>query len=69
MHIPKTMKMGSHELIHQFIETFSFGAIISEQLEANHLPFLLKRSEGSLVRYMGISLELTYIWLHKMAAL
>ncbi|ACA87640.1 FMN-binding negative transcriptional regulator [Shewanella woodyi] len=53
MHIPKTMKIESRELIHQFIEAFSFGAIISEQLEANHLPFLLQRSEGELGTLYG----------------
>ncbi|MEC4728437.1 FMN-binding negative transcriptional regulator [Shewanella sp. D64] len=53
MHIPETMKMGSNELIHQFIEEFSFGILITEQLEANHLPFMLKKSEGELGTLYG----------------
>ena len=53
MHIPEMMKMGSNELIHQFIEEFSFGTLITEQLEANHLPFMLKKSEGDLGTLYG----------------
>ena len=53
MHIPKTINIENNDFIHQFIEMYSFGVIISEQLKANHLPFLLKKSEGKLGTLYG----------------
>ncbi len=45
MYIPENMLMSSTD-IYQFIEEYSFAVIISESLEATHLPFILDRSEG-----------------------
>ena len=46
MYIPKNMKMENQNEIFQFLETFSFGTIVSEPLEATHLPFYLNREVG-----------------------
>ena len=41
------MKMQLIEESHQFIDEFSFGVIVSESLDATHLPFLLNQKEGN----------------------
>ncbi|NRD74926.1 FMN-binding negative transcriptional regulator [Shewanella sp. VB17] len=46
MYIPASMTIENRELMNDFIDKFSFGTLISEQLDANHLPFLLKKFEG-----------------------
>ena len=48
MYIPSAMKMTSVSQAHDLIHEFSFGAIISESMEASHLPFMLKQDEGNL---------------------
>jgi len=49
MYIPVKMTIKSVEGIHDFIEDFNFGTLVSnvtETLTASHLPFLLNRAEG-----------------------
>lgn len=49
MYIPKHFQINDPERIHQLIEDFSFGLLITqvEELCANHLPFqLIKGSDG-----------------------
>ncbi|MCE9687145.1 FMN-binding negative transcriptional regulator [Shewanella sp. AS16] len=46
MYIPDAMKMDSMESIHNFIEEFSFAALVSDRLEGEQLPLLLKKTEG-----------------------
>lgn len=64
MYIPNKMSMKSIDTIHQFIEDFNFGIIVSNRisniasdnilvdhqptLTASHLPFILMREEGHL---------------------
>ena len=48
MYMPPKMKMSSTEQAHQFIENVSFGLIVSQSLEASHLPFLLKKEQGDM---------------------
>lgn len=46
MHIPDKWNMGSIEKIHQFIAEFGFAALVSNNLEASHIPMLLSKEEG-----------------------
>ena len=45
MHIPSAMQMPL-EQAHALVEAFSFGVLVSDGLQATHLPFLLVRDEG-----------------------
>ena len=47
MHIPDKWNMGSLDKIHQFISEFGFATIISNDLEASHLPLISFPNEGS----------------------
>lgn len=46
MYIPSQMAMPSATVVHELIEQFSFGIVVSDSLDATHLPFLLKADEG-----------------------
>ncbi len=46
MHTPDRFKIKDQNEIFRFIQAHSFGVIVSAELEATHLPFLLERSEG-----------------------
>lgn len=46
MYIPPSMKMESLDEMHAFMETFSFGTLVSAALEATSLPFILRPQEG-----------------------
>lgn len=46
MYIPSNMSFQSRADCHKFISEFSFGIIISSDLEATHLPFLLNSTHG-----------------------
>ncbi|MFM2478272.1 FMN-binding negative transcriptional regulator [Celerinatantimonas sp. MCCC 1A17872] len=46
MHIPEKWKIYSNTEMHNFIKEYSFAAVISNDLEASHLPLLLKENEG-----------------------
>jgi len=46
MFIPKPFEIKTLPELHQFINEYSFGIIISESLTATHLPFVLKAEEG-----------------------
>ena len=48
MYIPAPMIIDDRQQQHQFIEQFSFGVMLSDSLEASHLPFLLDRDNGEL---------------------
>jgi transcriptional regulator len=56
MYTPTKLKLESLNELHQFIDDFSFGSIISSStsnktdpsLTASHLPFLLNREEGEM---------------------
>ena len=41
MHTPEKWKMKSNQDIHRFINANGFAAIISDNLEASHLPLML----------------------------
>jgi len=47
------MKMESTEGVHEFIDEFSFGVVISKSLEGTHLPFILKKDEGEFGSLYG----------------
>lgn len=56
MFVPKHFKMNELSQQHDFINEFSFGALVSEGLQATHLPFLLetqKNSKGTLYGHMA----------------
>lgn len=46
MHIPEKWKMSFTTEMHNFIKEYGFAAVISNDLEASHLPLLLKENEG-----------------------
>jgi len=46
MHTPEKWKMKSNQDIHRFINANGFAAIISDNLEASHLPLMLNSAEG-----------------------
>lgn len=46
MYVPQNMKMDSTEQAHAFIDEFGFGLIVSPDLTATHLPFILNKEEG-----------------------
>jgi len=46
MFIPKPFIMEEQADLHQFIEDFGFGIIVSDSLTATHLPFVLATHEG-----------------------
>lgn len=46
MYIPSNVKMKDESVIHNFINEFGFGVIVSNSLTGTHLPFVLHREEG-----------------------
>ncbi|QLE85355.1 FMN-binding negative transcriptional regulator [Shewanella sp. Scap07] len=46
MHIPDKWKINSDIEIQNFIKEYGFAAVISNDLEASHLPLLIKENEG-----------------------
>lgn len=56
MFVPKQFKMNELLQQHDFINEFSFGVMVSEGLQATHLPFLLeaqRNSKGTLYAHMA----------------
>lgn len=49
MFTPQCFKITEPSEMHQFINEYSFGVIISKSLTATHLPFVLKAEEGNNV--------------------
>lgn len=47
MYVPKNMKMDSIEQTHAFIDEFGFGLMVSPDLTATHLPFVLDKEPGA----------------------
>lgn len=48
MYIPKSLTMEPENSVAQFISDYGFGILMSESLEATHLPFLHAANEGEL---------------------
>lgn len=48
MYIPSALKMETTQETHAFINEFGFAVVISDPLEASHLPFILRPDEGDL---------------------
>ena len=48
MFIPRSMKMADAEAAYNFIDEFNFGVLVSQDLQATHLPFVLNREAGEL---------------------
>ncbi|WP_166425698.1 FMN-binding negative transcriptional regulator [Paraglaciecola sp. 20A4] len=46
MFIPNNMRMQGDKAIAQFINDHSFGILVSESLEATHIPFIFAPDEG-----------------------
>jgi predicted FMN-binding regulatory protein PaiB len=48
MYIPKAFKVTNLNIVHSFIEKYSFGAIIThaEGFKTTHIPFVLNRTLG-----------------------
>ena len=46
MYVPKHFAITSKTQLHDLIQAQGFGVLVSEGLEANHLPFVLRRDEG-----------------------
>ena len=48
MYIFRNQAIEPIDKLHDFVDEFNFGIIFTESLEATHLPFYIKRSEGEL---------------------
>ncbi len=46
MYTPNNTKMDELSVIHDFIDEFGFGLIVSGSLTGTHIPFVLHRNEG-----------------------
>lgn len=46
MYIPSNIKINDISTVHDFINEFGFGVIVSSSLMGTHLPFVLHRDEG-----------------------
>ncbi len=46
MYVPKHFAVNSQTQLHTFIENQGFGVLVGSDLEANHLPFILRKDEG-----------------------
>jgi transcriptional regulator len=56
MYIPKTFEVTDSSTLHQFIETYSFGTLVTvagEQPIATRLPLILDRTSGRHGRLLG----------------
>ncbi|ATJ83529.1 FMN-binding negative transcriptional regulator [Halomonas beimenensis] len=53
MHIPDHLRMADLAEVQAFIDAHSFGVLVTPDLEATHLPFVLRREEGELGRLYG----------------
>ncbi|MGS1846374.1 FMN-binding negative transcriptional regulator [Klebsiella michiganensis] len=47
MYTPDAMKLSDKKHIFDFIDTYSFGLVVSPTLNASHFPFILDRSSSS----------------------
>ncbi|OOE52652.1 transcriptional regulator [Salinivibrio kushneri] len=48
MHIPKNMEMTGEDAIKAFISDYGFGILVSNDLNATHLPLIYEAEEGAL---------------------
>ena len=46
MYIPSNLKMDDLSVVHDFINEFGFGVVVSKSLTGTHIPFVLHRNEG-----------------------
>ncbi|UJF21542.1 FMN-binding negative transcriptional regulator [Shewanella sp. OMA3-2] len=46
MHVPEKWQMNSSTDMHQFIAQHGFAVVVSSNLEASHIPLILKAEEG-----------------------
>jgi transcriptional regulator len=46
MFVPKNLRIQEKEYIAQFISEQSFGVVVSDSLDATHIPFIFKQEEG-----------------------
>jgi transcriptional regulator len=46
MHVPEKWQMNSLTDMHQFIAQHGFAVVMSSNLEASHIPLILKADEG-----------------------
>jgi transcriptional regulator len=46
MYIPNSLAMQPTNQVNQFIKNYGFGVLVSEPLQANHLPFLFQPEVG-----------------------
>ncbi|WP_028024028.1 FMN-binding negative transcriptional regulator [Enterovibrio calviensis] len=46
MYIPSKIKMDDPSIVHDFIDEFGFGLIVSKSLTGTHIPFVLHKNEG-----------------------
>ncbi|SBS33955.1 Protease synthase and sporulation protein PAI 2 [Marinomonas spartinae] len=46
MYIPNNIKMQDRSVIHDFINEFGFGIMVSTSLTGTHIPFVLHSDEG-----------------------
>jgi transcriptional regulator len=56
MFIPKAFEINDENLIHQWIDQYSFATLVSKnekQLEATHLPLLLSENKKHLLGHMA----------------
>ena len=53
MYIPPKMAMESQQQMQQFIDEYSFGVLISNDLQATHLPFLIECNENGERALLG----------------
>ena len=56
MYIPDAMKLSDKKHIFDFIDTYSFGLLVSPSLNASHFPFILDRrssARGILFSHMA----------------
>ncbi|RTR00460.1 FMN-binding negative transcriptional regulator [Halomonas nitroreducens] len=53
MHVPETLRMAGAAEAQAFIDAHSFGFLLTPDLEATHLPLVLRREEGELGTLYG----------------
>lgn len=46
MYIPSNTRINDKSIVHDFINEFGFGVIVSNSLTGTHIPFVLHQNEG-----------------------
>lgn len=55
MYIPKYAKVTDQKVLKDFISSHSFGMLVTQDMNANHYPFLLLEENGELVLYTHLA--------------